>query len=424
VDHNLTSNVLERSPTGLTGHPDRPEPPASPPAPPPQIRELQDLANLIEDRWQKVHRDERRFAEIALEALARCPVHRLDLGQLFTWALTGPRLPSQADPDSTFGEPSLTVVNRGGFQVDLLFWLDGTTTIHQHQFSGAFRVVMGSSLHSEFYFTQRQRVSSRLSLGDLTFKRAELLEEGDTRPIHAGNRLIHSVFHLDRPSMTLVVRTGQEVDALPQFDYLPPGIAIDASLRRTSLRKRIQLLRTMTRLDHHSAVAEGVRQLFKWADLETAALLLRYPDVFSAFDAREELLEQRGRFGSAMDWLVPAYDHAQRMNALGLWRRVLRSVDLRLFLGLALNVPSRSAILSLVQQRYGGNPVELVMGWLRQLAELQRGVTEVRPLIEGELTEADLQSLQSLMDRPGGASVDPDSLGNIGRSPLLRPLLA
>jgi hypothetical protein len=423
VAQNLPANVLERSPIALTGHPDRPEPPAFPPAPPPQIRELQDLANVIEHRWQRVHRDERRFAEIALEALAGCPVHRLDLGQLLTWALTGPRLPTQADPDSSFGEPSLTVVNRDDFQVDLLFWLDGTTTIHQHQFSGAFRVVMGSSLHSEFSFTQRQRVSSRLSLGDLTFNRAELLKEGDTRPIHAGDRLIHSVFHLDRPSMTLVVRTGQEVDALPQFDYLPPGIGIDAAHRPTSLRKRIQLLRTMMRLEH-PAVAEGVQRLFEAADLETAALLLRCPDIFSASDARAVLLEQRGRFGSAMDWLVPAYDHAQRTNALGLWRRVLRSVDLRLFLGLALNVPSRSAILNLVQQRYDGNPVELVMGWLRQLAELQRGVTEVRPLIEGELTEADLQSLQSLLDRPGGASLDPDSLGNIGRSPLIRPLLA
>ena len=140
---------------------------------------------FVEERWRRANRDEHAFPEIALEAMALHAPSEVDPGEVTAWALEADALTVQADLHSRFGEPSLTIYSGEGFRVDLLFWLDGTTTIHRHRFSGAFRVLLGSSLHSEFNFTMQRRVNSRLQLGALRMTRAELLEPGG-HPPHPG----------------------------------------------------------------------------------------------------------------------------------------------------------------------------------------------------------------------------------------------
>ena len=95
--------------------------------------------------------------------------------------------------------------------------MDATASIHQHAFSGAFRVVTGSSLHSEYEFVEQARVSQLLLLGEVRTQRLEALTRGDVRRITSGRAgLVHSLFHLDQPSVTLVIRTYGEPWAQPQ----------------------------------------------------------------------------------------------------------------------------------------------------------------------------------------------------------------
>ena len=61
----------------------------------------------------------------------------------------------------------------------------------------------------------------------MQFAECELLHAGDTRTIHAGSNFIHALFHLDRPSISIVLRTRVEADVGPQYDYMPPFIAIN-----------------------------------------------------------------------------------------------------------------------------------------------------------------------------------------------------
>ncbi len=141
------------------------------------------------------------------------------------WGLTAERLPPQVDLSAKFGQPPLTVYSGRDFRIEVLFWVQGVPAIHQHSFSGAFHVMHGSSLQSLWDFEPTEQVAMRLAFGRVSLKKAELLRKGDSRPIIAGNRLIHSTFHLDRPSLTVVVRTVGETDQLPQYSYLPPTIA-------------------------------------------------------------------------------------------------------------------------------------------------------------------------------------------------------
>src|SRR5260370_26966203 len=103
----------------------------------------------------------------------------------------------------------------------------------------------GSSLQSLWEFEPTEQVAMRLAFGRVSLKKAELLRKGDSRPIIAGKRLIHSSFHLDRSSLTVVVRTLGEADKQPQYSYLPPTIAYDPFHIVPSVKRRTQLLRML-----------------------------------------------------------------------------------------------------------------------------------------------------------------------------------
>src|SRR6266853_5529160 len=142
-------------------------------------------------------------------------------------------------------QPPLTVYSGRDFRIEVLFWVQGVPAIHQHSFSGAFHVMHGSSLQTLWEFELREQVAMRLALGRVSLKKAELLRKGDSRSIIAGQRLIHSTFHLDRPSLTVVVRTLGEADKQPQYAYLPPTIAYDPFGDIPSVKRRTQLLRML-----------------------------------------------------------------------------------------------------------------------------------------------------------------------------------
>src|SRR5262249_49930783 len=97
---------------------------------------------------------------------------------------------------------------------------------------------------------------SRLLLGDVRLKRVELLTRGAIRPILSGNRFIHALFHLDRPSVTIVVRTHTDRLEDPQFSYMKPNVAFDPFLQSSQSlgQGKLQLLSFLKRFEPDSFV--------------------------------------------------------------------------------------------------------------------------------------------------------------------------
>src|SRR4029077_7499028 len=110
-------------------------------------------------------------------------------------------VPYQAKLDEAFGQPPVTLFWNGRFQIDVLFWHTATTAIHQHAFCGAFAVLGGSSVHCRYEFTPRRKLNSRFLIGRAALREVELLEVGAMRRIARGAGLIHSLFHLETPSV-------------------------------------------------------------------------------------------------------------------------------------------------------------------------------------------------------------------------------
>ena len=122
-----------------------------------------DLGSLVEDRWKENNYDEDSFPEIASQSLIeKDPSKHVDPWDIIRWCHTTHAWPGQQDVEGKFGNPPLTLFAGSRFHVDVYFWVDGTTAIHQHSFSGAFQVLLGSSIHSQYRFENEQKISALL----------------------------------------------------------------------------------------------------------------------------------------------------------------------------------------------------------------------------------------------------------------------
>src|SRR5437868_14516103 len=105
-----------------------------------------ELGMRIEQRWRKANCNELALAEIAEQELREAALHeRVDYLDVVRWLHRCPNLPRQFNMEATFGQPPITVFSAENFYIDVLNWLDGTTAIHRHSFSGASQVLHGSS---------------------------------------------------------------------------------------------------------------------------------------------------------------------------------------------------------------------------------------------------------------------------------------
>src|SRR3954471_11680145 len=152
-----------------------------------------EIGKSVLGRWKRENFSLLKFPQIACAALdGRPPAKEVDLTALIRDFLLNEEQPFQTDSD--FGEPELVVYNHPRFYIQLLFWMDGTTDIHQHEFSGAFHVMHGSSIHAHYAFERAQSVTPYLRVGNVRLKGIELLETGRTVPILSGQQDIHSLF--------------------------------------------------------------------------------------------------------------------------------------------------------------------------------------------------------------------------------------
>jgi hypothetical protein len=344
---------------------------------------FQDLGSLVERRWRDQNYDDEVFPELALGALAEAdPSKHVDPWDIIRWLNKTAHLPEQRDVDGNFGNPPITLYNGPRFYIDVYYWLDGTTTIHQHSFCGAFQVLLGSSLLSQYIFEENRRINDYLRAGQISLRSVELLGEGDVREIPPGRQYIHSLFHLDRPSASIIIRTQQTIKGLPQYDYLKPYFARDPFFRSAAIVKRVQSASLLLSMKHPDA-DEMIGELLSCSDFQTAfpVLELLYDrlandPIEKAFGITtgEERFDAllgiaRRRHGELVDMILPVIDEVRRQNHIIHRRGQITGNDHRFFLALLLNVPERLKVLDLVRQRFPEKePIDTITEWVEELA--------------------------------------------------------
>ena len=78
----------------------------------------------------------------------------------------------------------------------------------------------------------------------------------------------------------------------------------------------------------------------------------------------------RRRHGALVDLILPVFAEAERQAYLSHRHGQITSTEHRFFLALLLNVPDRSRVLDLVQERFPDrDPVAAVVGWVEELTD-------------------------------------------------------
>jgi hypothetical protein len=330
-----------------------------------------DLGRTVLEHWKRENFSLAKFPEIAQNALeARPPAKHVDLAGLMRDFLLSDEQPFQTD--SEFGEPEIVAYSHPQFYIQLLFWMDGTTAIHQHEFSGAFHVMHGSSIHAHYTFEKARQITPFMRVGNVKMKKIEILEKGRTVPIVSGHQTIHSLFHLDSPSVTVVVRTQHDPGTGPQFNYLPPHMAIDPHHGDLLTARRTQLLDV---LEHTQDTGYGeiAMQMIADLDFERGFYVLRH--------CREQLHQL-----DEWDALIKAFEKKHKSLAVGvgatLREEVRRSLikglrseitqpEHRFFLALLMNTATRADLLALVAQRFPRRePLGIVLRWMEELMDV------------------------------------------------------
>jgi len=313
---------------------------------------FENLGRTVLQRWKRVNFSLEKFPEIAKKALEETPPsEQVDLATLIEDFLLNDERPQQSQ--SGFGQPELVAYDHPRFYIQILFWMDGTTDIHQHEFSGAFHVMHGSSIHAHFTFENGRSVTPYLRLGDVCMKRIELLPTGRTVPIISGSSCIHSLFHLDTPSVTVVVRTHNDPGTAPQFNYLPPHIAMDPMHNDTLTMRRKQLL-DMLEQTGDPGYAEIVHEMIKVLDFERGFYVLQH--CMGHLQYLGGWLAVLGTFrkkhGALAAGVAVTLEEGMRRDRIKEMRGRISDPEQRFFLALLMNAPTRASVVKLVRQRF------------------------------------------------------------------------
>lgn len=216
----------------------------------------------------------------------------------------------ELDRGLLFGQPPVVVASCGEVILQLLWWWDADTSVHDHGFEGAFLVLDGRSVH-----WTRPHGGEGPSPGSV-----EVLTPGAVRAIREGPSSTHVVVHVARPTLTLVLRT-RGISGL-QRRY---GRAHSASPDSTpELRRRLLLLDALAHAQRLSV--DRVRAWVREASAEEqiyAALTLAVvePEALAAVGWSTSLVAEleATRHDQRLTWLLKRLPEPEREQLALCW---------------------------------------------------------------------------------------------------------
>ena len=373
-----------------------------------------DLGERIQKAWSATDNDEEKFPAMAADFLrAEDLPSKVSPWEILEWGLKQTELPRQKDLNANFGEPPITLYTAPKFFIDIYFWFEGTTSIHQHSFCGAFQVLHGSSIHSWYDFETDIEVNKFVRLGSMHLRLCELLERGAVQEIWGGRRYVHSLFHLDSPSATICVRTEKSPLELPQYNYHKPSLAIDPFYEEETIKKKQQIIAAMMRAKRPN-FDECVSELLAQSDFQSTYQVLNMlrhsmytnhiDQLFGTGSAKERfenfVQTSKKRHGEKIDRVEDVFRFSDRINEIVRRRNFVTDLEQRFFLALLLNVEGRDRIYALIKQRFPeADPREKVLDWVFDLSQMRIAGTEKQNALGIEpFDDLDLAIFEYLLD--------------------------
>lgn len=316
------------------------------------LRQVKELGSQLERRFSQHHDDHELFPQLAYDALSKFECAPPDLGNLLV-SLLDPGLPVQRLNDH-FSDAPIVLYHTPKFRIEVLCWVNASTSIHQHAFSGAFRVLEGASLQSLYRFHEKQRINTFLRLGEVRCESIEWLQQGEVRKIEPGNALAHAVFHLQSPTLTLLARTHSEPWNGPQMTLLPPCVAYHPEGLAQEL-KPLEMLITAFQASGADGLAEEL--VSRVSNVSPAALAVHggwWMNIARQHGVDQQLvhavrIDHGELLADALPEMARRHGAVQQGHMLG---RRIKSPSQRFLIALLMNATSRDAVFAILQKRY------------------------------------------------------------------------
>lgn len=225
-------------------------------------------------------------------------------------------LPRQTFNGQDFSQFPLTLLNHEGFNLDLYFWNNANTSIHDHNFSGAFKVLKGIYFQSTFRFEEIPPKTDWVSQGELIKIKSEKLMAGDVVGIKRGSDFIHYTHHLEGECVTACLRT--EARTGPIHSFFPPSLkfkSVPFNLKEIKMLDYIRFLAL-----NLSEKRETIRALMgDFSSSSVCQIVFAYniPEWLNRNELREvalDVLKDRHQKDSWFKEIVPCLEKQKIMN--------------------------------------------------------------------------------------------------------------
>ena len=182
--------------------------------------DLISIEKVILAEWEKSNFEKEAFTSIAYDALSLIKIENID-DFLFNYYNPEKESFPIHHLRGGFTDYPFCLIKNDRFMISLFVWVKNNTSIHDHYFSGAFKILQGKSLNKEYSFKKEKEIEPWLFEGKLTCVNSTELEKGDSQKIELREKFIHSVIHTETPTVTVLIR---DIRSSKEFhDYVAPN---------------------------------------------------------------------------------------------------------------------------------------------------------------------------------------------------------
>ena len=174
-------------------------------------------------------------------------------------------------------------------------------------------------------------------------------------------------------------------NGVKQFGYRKPYLGLNSFYFEPWMARKVQTVSLLLSGNHPNA-DQLIFDLLDDSDFHTTFHILgtainnlgsnkleKLFRVSKSMDRFHAMIDHaRKKHGTLADLLAPVFENDLMQRDISTRRQVIEGEDHRLFLGLLLNVPERSKLLELINQRFPDNDaVKLIIGWVRELSRIK-----------------------------------------------------
>jgi predicted metal-dependent enzyme (double-stranded beta helix superfamily) len=171
-------------------------------------KKLERSLNLLDKKIETSNKDIfKTFPQHAAKLLSTLDHQSFNNPKLIASLLNRKKWPRQQFPSGHFADLSFTLYRNHNFLLDMYVWHHQDTNIHDHHFSGAFKIITGNSFHIGYKFEATEKYFPWLEKGKLSVTEKSSLIEGDVKAIAFSDKFIHQNLHSTNPCITLCLRT-------------------------------------------------------------------------------------------------------------------------------------------------------------------------------------------------------------------------